>query len=153
VSRKALVLLVAATLVIVVVVVVPWGVPPSLWTSSRTTAWVGDQRLDVVRNPGNGMVGVDDLGSLEGMLFELPTVSQPTSGSGWQMLDVRIPLDIAFFDITRRLIEVQHMEPCDAEPCQVYEAHAPYLWVLETEAGVLHAATGSILRIEDRPAN
>lgn len=151
--RRAALIVATLSIASLVVIALPWGVPFALWNSSRTTAWVGDDRLHVVRNPGNGMVGIDDLGSLDGMLFELTEPTHPDTANGWWMLDVPIPLEIAFFDPSHKLIEIQRMEPCAAEPCQVYRSTQSYLWVLETEVGRLHAQPGDILRIEDRPSN
>ncbi len=98
------------------------------------------------------MAGIGDLGSLDAMLFELPEASRPGPGVGWQMQDVPIPLEIAFFDASRRLIELQRMEPCPTAPCPVYDAAQPYMWVLETEVGVLSVEEGAYLSIEDRPS-
>lgn len=146
-KRLKLLGLAAAAVIVVVVVALPWGVPVALWSWSRETVHVGDQKLVVVGNRGgNGMVGLSDLGSIDGMLFEFSQPSDPDSGFGWQMLDVPIPLEIAYFAPSGALLGIQKMEPCAAEPCPVYEWPEPYQWVIETEVGTLTASPGDILR-------
>jgi uncharacterized membrane protein (UPF0127 family) len=101
----------------------------------------------VARDFARGLRGVDDLGSLDGMLFELPPVQGP-GGGGWWMLGVSMPLEIAYFDPEGRLIEVERMEPCPTEPCRIYSAPEPYRWVVETEVGTLRARPGAVLVTE-----
>jgi uncharacterized membrane protein (UPF0127 family) len=88
-----------------------------------------------------GLMGVTDLGSVDGMLFVFPA----DTTSGFWMKDTLIPLDIAFFDSERRLRTVfdsqrnPHtvftMEPCLEEPCRVYSPGISYRYALETLPG------------------
>lgn len=80
-----------------------------------------------------GLMGVDDLGSLDGLLFSYPG---PTVTS-FHMRGVPIALDIAFFDAAGRLLAVLPMTVCPADPCPSYEAPGPFRWAIETEAGGL----------------
>jgi uncharacterized membrane protein (UPF0127 family) len=135
----------------VALVVVPRiGMPAAFWWERVTTIQVGEQRLRVVhaRDLGRGLRGVADLGTLDGMLFQLPRVQSPPDSNGWWMLGVPIALEIAYFDPAGRLVEIDRMEPCAAEPCAIYDASEPYRWVLETEVGTLRAAPGAQLVAE-----
>ena len=90
----------------------------------------------VADDPGEraqGLMGVDDLGSLAGMLF----VYESDSEGGFWMKDTIIPLDIAFFAADGTLVNLQRMEPCRADPCPFYHAGVPYRWALEVPAGDL----------------
>ena len=129
------------------------GIPPPLRGSRIATISVGEQQLRVAIavDFARGLQGVRDLESLDGMLFELPSVQDPKGGSGWWMLGVPIPLEIAYFDPAGRLIEVERMDPCTSEPCPIYSADEPYRWVLETEVGTLRASPGAALRLNASP--
>ncbi|MDP8959578.1 MAG: DUF192 domain-containing protein [Actinomycetota bacterium] len=80
-----------------------------------------------------GLMGVDDLGGLDGMLF---VFDEPVVPAFW-MKDTLIPLDVAFFDGHGRLVEVQQMEPCRRQPCPTYAPDSPVRWALEAPAGNL----------------
>jgi len=137
----------------VIVSAMPWGVPIELWTARRLTVQVGEQTLHVVENPGNGMVGIPSLGSLDGMLFAMPSPVQPRLGHGFWMYEVDRPLDIVFFDPAGRAIETQRMEPCAAEPCQVYVPRAAYQWAIESEIDTIRVAPSDLLRFEGGPGH
>ena len=80
-----------------------------------------------------GLMGVEDLGGLDGMLFVFPT---DTNGAFW-MKDTLIALDIAFFDGDGLLVEALTMEPCVADPCPRYHPNGIYRWAVEAPAGGL----------------
>jgi uncharacterized membrane protein (UPF0127 family) len=80
-----------------------------------------------------GLMGVEDLGSLAGMLF----VHESDTQAGFWMKDTIIPLDIAFFAADGSLVNLQTMEPCRADPCPFYQAGVSYRWALEAPAGDL----------------
>jgi len=89
-----------------------------------------------------GLMGVTDLGGVDGMLFVFPAETT----SGFWMKDTLIPLDIAFFDADMRLRSVLTMEPCLAEPCRVYSPGISYQWALEALPGRLsEMPEGSVL--------
>jgi uncharacterized membrane protein (UPF0127 family) len=78
-----------------------------------------------------GLMGVTDLGGLDGMLFVFPA----DSASAFWMKDTPIALDIWFFDAGGVLVDALTMEPCEADPCPLYEASGVYHFALETPAG------------------
>jgi len=80
-----------------------------------------------------GLMGVRRLAADQGMVF---VFGQQVSLSFW-MKDTLIPLDIAFADAQGRVVDVQHMVPCTADPCQIYSAAAPYSTALEAGSGAL----------------
>jgi uncharacterized membrane protein (UPF0127 family) len=80
-----------------------------------------------------GLMGVEDLGELDGMLF----VFSQEAVSGFWMKGTLIPLDIAFFGDDKELVGVLSMVPCTADPCPSYVPDDPFSWALETPAGTL----------------
>lgn len=91
-----------------------------------------------------GLMGVDDLGDLDGMLFQFPTEAI----SGFWMKDTLMALDIAFFGDDMGLVDSLSMVPCSPDSCLSYVADAPFSWALETPAGSLGPmATGTTLSV------
>ena len=80
-----------------------------------------------------GLMGREDLGTLDGMAFVWP---EPTSGGFW-MKDTLIPLSIAFWDEVGRIVAILDMEPCEADPCPVYDPGITYQGAVEVGRGVL----------------
>ena len=78
-----------------------------------------------------GLMGVTDLGGLQGMLF----LWEADTAGGFWMKDTLIPLDIAFFDADGSLVDLLSMEPCEADPCPTYRPSGPYRAALEVPAG------------------
>jgi len=110
--------------------------PEELDGFSTSTIWIDEHELVVVvaetpRQRSQGLMGVTDLGGLDGMLF----VFQSESTGGFWMKDTLIPLDIAFFDAGGVLVDVLTMEPCTADPCPSYRPSGPYLTAVEAPAG------------------
>ena len=89
-----------------------------------------------------GLMGVKSLARTGGMAFTFPG----TVDDGFWMKDTLVPLDIAFADADGHVVDVQHMVPCTADPCQVYYSAHPYSLALETASGVL---TGAPVRSGD----
>jgi uncharacterized membrane protein (UPF0127 family) len=119
--------------------------------SPRRTIAVDGQPLDVVVavDKGRGLAGVDDLGDLDGMLFDYSAESFASRSTFW-MQGVRIPLDVAFFGEDRRLIAQLAMPLCPetaqaSRACPRYASPAPFRWALETEAGSFPFADGTTL--------
>jgi uncharacterized membrane protein (UPF0127 family) len=91
-----------------------------------------------------GLIGVDEFGDLDGMLFQFPNEAI----SGFWMKGTFGPLDIDFFGDDMEFIDRLSMVPCSAEPCPVYAPGAPFSWALETPAGTVPAlAEGAILSV------
>ena len=93
-----------------------------------------------------GLMGVTDLGDVEGMLFVFPF----DSSNGFWMEDTLIPLEIAFFDAAGNLVTVLTMEPCLEDPCPTYSPGASYRFALEAPPGRLGGLReGTILIVLD----
>lgn len=90
-----------------------------------------------------GLMGVTDLGALDGMLFAWDA----DATSGFWMKDTLIPLDVAFFEEEGTLVEVLSMVPCEAGPCPTYRPSAPYRYALEAPAGRLSAMGDIVLAV------
>ncbi len=81
-----------------------------------------------------GLMGVTNLGALDGMLF---VWGADTHGPFW-MKDTLIALDIAWFDSDARFVSMLRMVPCgDTDLCPTYGAAAPYRYALEMPAGAM----------------
>ncbi len=80
-----------------------------------------------------GLMGVTDLGDLDGMLF---SYGEDVT-SAFVMREVLIPLDLAFFDESGQFLGRIAMLPCEREPCRLYVPPAPFRWALEAPSGML----------------
>jgi uncharacterized protein len=80
-----------------------------------------------------GLMGLEDLGDLDGMLF----VFDVDTESGFWMKNTLIPLDIAFFDDEGVFVDGFRMEPCTADPCPSYRPGGSYRYALEMPAGTM----------------
>ncbi len=97
---------------------------------------VGDQEwivafADEPAERRQGLMGVTDLGVVDGMLF----VWEEDVFTAFWMKDTLIPLDIAFFTASGELIEVISMVPCEADPCELYRPSLPFRFALEADPG------------------
>jgi hypothetical protein len=66
-----------------------------------------------------------------GMLFVFPD----TTDGGFWMKNTLIPLSIAFIGDDGRIVETLDMQPCEADPCEVYAPGSPYRYALEANLG------------------
>lgn len=80
-----------------------------------------------------GLMFVEDLGDLDGMLF---VFEEERSGAFW-MKNTLIALDIVFFDDDGGFVGGLSMVPCEADPCPLYDVGLPYRFALEAPAGDL----------------
>ena len=102
------------------------------------TISVGGQGLvvalaDEPAERAQGLMGVEELGDLDGMLF----VFSQEALSGFWMKGTLISLDIAFFGDDKALVDELSMVPCTTDPCPSYVPDDPFSWALETPAGTL----------------
>lgn len=95
---------------------------------SLLVAWAD---TDATRS--RGLMEVEDLGDLDGMLFDLGTERR----SSFTMRNTLIPLDIYFFDAEGGSVGMLEMVPCEGEPCPTYDVGAPARYALEVPAGSL----------------
>lgn len=78
-----------------------------------------------------GLMGRESLPDDAGMIF---LFDEETSGGFW-MKDTMIPLSIAFADADGTIVSVLDMEPCEADPCEIYDPGVPYRSALEVNQG------------------
>lgn len=96
---------------------------------TRYAVEVADDEVSRAR----GLMFRDSLPERAGMLFIHPR-EEPLA---YWMKNTRIPLDILYFDASRRLVSQQRdVPPCPAgNACPAYPSGAPALYVLELNAG------------------
>ena len=79
-----------------------------------------------------GLMGVTDLGALDGMLFSW---GGETVSSRFTMRNTLIPLHIVFFDADGAFVSQADMVPCETDDCPTYGAAGPYAFAIEFPAG------------------
>lgn len=82
-----------------------------------------------------GLMNVKKMSDQVGMVFQF---SLSTSTPFW-MKGTLIPLDIAFWDNTGRIVDAFTMTPCTADPCHIYQPAAVYSSSVEMNSGLLKA--------------
>ena len=99
---------------------------------------VGDRELllAIADSPGlraTGLMEVEDLGDLDGMLFYW---RHEASGGFW-MKNTLIPLDIVWFDVDGAMAGRASMVPCTTETCRTYEPEeaVDYRYAIEANPG------------------
>jgi uncharacterized protein len=93
-----------------------------------------------------GLMGRATLPADAGMAF---VFSEEHSGPFW-MKDTLIPLSIAFYAGDGRILKILDMEPCDADPCPLYDPKVAYRGALEVNQGAFAGwgiSAGDRLRI------
>ncbi|MEA2009483.1 MAG: DUF192 domain-containing protein [Actinomycetota bacterium] len=143
--RSFSILAVAAALFLVACVS---GDPAGLDGFDTATITIDEQQLSVAvadtpELRSQGLMGVTDLGGLDGMLF----VFEESTDGGFWMKDTLIALDIAFFDADGVFVDGLAMEPCTGDPCPVYRPSGTYRYAVEVPEGHLgFVGEGSILK-------
>ncbi|MFC3551656.1 DUF192 domain-containing protein [Lysobacter cavernae] len=108
--------------------------------ASGSDAWVelGGQRyaVEVADNDeerARGLMFRDELGAGRGMLF----IHERQEPLAYWMKNTKIPLDILYFDQSRKLVSQQRdVPPCSlGDRCPPYPSRAPARYVLELNAG------------------
>jgi uncharacterized membrane protein (UPF0127 family) len=90
--------------------------------------------VEVADSPEERAVGLMNRESLSedaGMIFLFP---EGHSGGFW-MKDTLVPLSIAFADAEGRILRLLDMEPCEADPCRIYDPGVSYHSALEVNQG------------------
>ncbi len=90
-----------------------------------------------------GLMGRTALEDDAGMLF---VWSDDTSSAFW-MKDTPLRLSIAFIGADGAVLRTFDMEPCQADPCPVYDPHVSYRMALEVRQGALERRG---MRVGDR---
>lgn len=94
-----------------------------------------------------GLMHRDRLAGGTGMLF---VHAEPERQAYW-MKNTRIPLDILYFDASRKLVSVSNAPPCSlGDRCPPYPSAGAALYVLELNAGEaarLELAPGDVLSL------
>lgn len=80
-----------------------------------------------------GLMNVERMCPDKGMVF----LFEDEGSRGFHMLNTRIPLDIAFWDESNRVVDKLTMSPCLREPCTVYESRRPFMGAVEANRGRL----------------
>ena len=80
-----------------------------------------------------GLQEVEDLPEGVGMLF---LFDRDRTGGFW-MKDTLVPLEIAFARVDGEIVAILSMEPCEADPCEVYDPGQAYRAALEVPDGWL----------------
>jgi uncharacterized membrane protein (UPF0127 family) len=83
-----------------------------------------------------------------GMVF---VFESDTSGGFW-MKNTLIPLSIAFYDASGKILRILDMEPCRADPCMVYDPGVVYRGALEVNKGAFKrwgVSEGDVLELVD----
>lgn len=96
-----------------------------------------------------GLMNVEDLGTLDGMIFVYGEEIQV----GHWMKDTLIPLDIAYFDAEGILVSRTTMTPCLDGDCPTYPSDGPSFYAVEVAAGVFDdlAADAQLDLVEGLP--
>lgn len=90
--------------------------------------------VEVAETPEQYQLGLmfrESLPDERGMVF----VFFEDISSGFYMKNTLIPLSIAFFDINGKILRIMDMEPCEKDPCKVYNPGVAYRGALEVNQG------------------
>ena len=101
---------------------------------------------DTESERAHGLMGRTELADDAGMVFVFP---QDSTSAFW-MKDTLIPLSIAFYDDSGRIVNILDMEPCREDPCPVYDPKAVYRGALEVDKGAFRrwgVKEGDTLRV------
>jgi uncharacterized protein len=86
---------------------------------------------DTAAEREQGLMGRETLPADAGMAFVFPGEHR---GPFW-MKDTLIPLSIAFYSADGRILKILDMEPCEADPCPLYDPGVSYRGALEVNEG------------------
>jgi uncharacterized protein len=115
-----------------------WDAHIAQWPATRMHVVSGGEEHEllvrIAAEPAErrqGLMGVEHLPDDAGMLFAFP---DDRDGGFW-MKDTLVPLDIAFAEADGTIVAIEHMVPCDEDPCPTYEPGATYRVALEVPGG------------------
>jgi uncharacterized membrane protein (UPF0127 family) len=113
------------------------GRPPDIGRSRlviRTAEHPVRLHVEVADAPSEretGLMGRTSLGAEDGMALVWPS---PVRETFW-MKDTPIPLSIAFWDASDRIVAILDLVPCEADPCPTYDAAVPFIGAVEVNHG------------------
>lgn len=94
-----------------------------------------------------GLMGREELPEDAGMVF---LHEEPTT-SGFWMKDTLIPLSVAFWDEGRTIVDILDLEPCEADPCEIYTPSGAWVGAVEVNQGFFEkhgVEVGDTVRLE-----
>lgn len=114
----------------------------------------GEVRIDVEiaetpETKAQGLMGRQSLPPDTGMVF---LEDEPVETGFW-MKDTLIPLSIAFWGPDRRIRRILDMEPCQEDPCPVYDPGVAWVGAVEVNQGFFERTgvqVGDRVRLERR---
>lgn len=84
---------------------------------------------NTIEKQTQGLMFKTHLGEHEGMLF---VFDSPKQRHFW-MKNTYLPLDILFIDKNNTILQIEHADPCTANPCRIYSSDSTQITqVLET---------------------
>jgi len=117
-------------------------------TTGTSIVTVGVQIADEDHERGYGLMYRRRLGADKGMAF---LFGGEVSGA-FYMKNTLIPLSIAFWDGAGRIVSIMDMEPCEADPCPLYDPQTSYVGALEVNQGAFEAwgvAEGDLISVTE----
>jgi uncharacterized protein len=103
--------------------------------------------MDTPDERARGLMFVEELGDRQGMVF---LHDEPTE-SGFWMKNTLIPLSLAVWDEEGTILAILDMEPCEEDPCPVYEPGAEWIGAVEVNQGFFQehgVVVGDTARLE-----
>jgi len=118
-------------------------------SAKKSTVKVGDQVFSVEVADDNasrqrGLMFRENLAENSGMIF----VFEHSAPHSFWMKNTLIPLDIVWISADKKVVDIQTLEPCQADPCPSYRPQADALYVLEVGAGNFRGKLGDEVEIE-----
>lgn len=95
-----------------------------------------------------GLMEVEEMPDDVGMVF---LHEEPTESDFW-MKNTLIPLTVAVWDESMTIQQLVDMEPCEEDPCRIYDITVAWVGALEVNQGVLERSgveVGDEIRLED----
>ncbi len=103
----------------------------ALIRTARRTVTVRIEIAETTEQLQRGLMGRRSLAPRSGMVFLFAT---DTRGRFW-MKDTLIPLSIAFWGKSGRILRILDMAPCRAAPCKLYDPYVAFRGALEVNRG------------------
>ena len=105
--------------------------PAVLIHAASGTATLDVAVADTPDSQARGLSGRDRLGADDGMLFRF----DGTTTAPFWMKGTTIPLSVAFYDGSGRIIDIQDMDPCATARCPLHRSARPYVGAIEANQG------------------